>query len=319
MKKFAFFLSLTLCAGVLSGCTGTMVVYSDCTTEPAADTGAVKTGLAILARPSVDNALGVAEHDVTLVAVMTRGDTILDCVIDSLSASVPFDENGHFLSEDGPVATKNELGFAYGMTSRGDSEYEWFQQAEALAEFAAGKTMAQVNEAIVGGYAREADLASCATIYLGNLVAGMEAAVANAGVLGAQEGDQLHLATINTLSGGDLNCSAVALTTRDGVITSCCLDALDASLVVSDEGSVSVGNTSSKNTLGESYGMVAWGGARYEWFRQAEHFAAYVTGKTPAQVSGIAVTEGGLAADADLAASVTISIAGFQALIAKTE
>ena len=71
-----------------------------------------------------------------------------------------------------------------------------------------------------------------------------------------------------------------------------------------------------KNELGDAYGMVAWGGAIAEWYQQAASFAAYVTGKTAAQVAGIAVTEG-KPSDADLAATVTIAIGGFQALIAK--
>ena len=62
--------------------------------------------------------------------------------------------------------------------------------------------------------------------------------------------------------------------------------------------------------------MKAWGGAIAEWNEQAASFAAYVTGKTAAEVAGIAVAEG-KPADADLAASVTIAIGGFQALIAK--
>jgi hypothetical protein len=63
--------------------------------------------------------------------------------------------------------------------------------------------------------------------------------------------------------------------------------------------------------------MVAWGGAIAEWDAQAASFAAYVTGKTAAEVSGIAVDEGTKPTDADLTASVTIAIGGFQALIAK--
>ena len=62
--------------------------------------------------------------------------------------------------------------------------------------------------------------------------------------------------------------------------------------------------------------MKAWGGAKYEWNEQAASFAAYVTGKTVDEVTGIAVSEG-KPADADLAASVTISIGDFQGLIAK--
>ena len=72
-----------------------------------------------------------------------------------------------------------------------------------------------------------------------------------------------------------------------------------------------------KNELGEAYGMKAWGGAKYEWNEQAANFAAYVTGKTAAQVAGIAVTETTAPAEADLASGVTIAIGGFQALIAK--
>ena len=63
--------------------------------------------------------------------------------------------------------------------------------------------------------------------------------------------------------------------------------------------------------------MVAWGGAIAEWDAQAAAYASYITGKTPAEVAGIAVTETTAPAEADLATSVTISIGGFQALIAK--
>ena len=64
--------------------------------------------------------------------------------------------------------------------------------------------------------------------------------------------------------------------------------------------------------------MVAWGGAIAEWNVQAASFAAYVTGKTAAEIAGIAVNEGTKPADgSDLATSVTIAIGGFQALMAK--
>ena len=72
-----------------------------------------------------------------------------------------------------------------------------------------------------------------------------------------------------------------------------------------------------KNELGENYGMVAWAGAIAEWDEQAASFAAYATGKTAAEVAGIAVNEKTAPTEADLATSVTIAIGGFQALIAK--
>ena len=72
-----------------------------------------------------------------------------------------------------------------------------------------------------------------------------------------------------------------------------------------------------KNELGENYGMVAWGNAIAEWDAQAASFASYITGKTAADVAGIAVDEKTAPTDADLTASVTIKIGGFQELIAK--
>ena len=71
-----------------------------------------------------------------------------------------------------------------------------------------------------------------------------------------------------------------------------------------------------KNELGENYGMKKYAGSAYEWNEQAAAFAQYVTGKTAADVAGMAVAEG-KPADADLAATVTIAVGGFQALIEK--
>lgn len=59
------------------------------------------------------------------------------------------------------------------------------------------------------------------------------------------------------------------------------------------------------------------GKAKYEWNEQAAAFAAYVTGKTAAEVAGIAVNEKSAPTDADLASTVTISIGDFLELIAK--
>ena len=63
--------------------------------------------------------------------------------------------------------------------------------------------------------------------------------------------------------------------------------------------------------------MVSMAYAKAEWFEQAASFAAYVTGKTAEEVAGIAITEATKPADADLAASVSISVIGFMNLIVK--
>ena len=106
----------------------------------------------------------------------------------------------------------------------------------------------------------------------------------------------------------------------EGIIRDCVIDGIAASVKFDDKGVITSDLTAApqtKNELGEAYGMVAWGGAIAEWDAQAAAFASYVTGKTAAEVSGIAVDEGTRPAEADLAASCTIAIGGFQGLIAK--
>ena len=104
------------------------------------------------------------------------------------------------------------------------------------------------------------------------------------------------------------------------VITSCVIDSLQAKIAFDAAGQITTDLAAAiltKSQLGENYGMKAWGGAKFEWNEQAVAFASYITGKTAAEVAGIAVTETTAPAEADLSASVTIAIGGFQALIAK--
>jgi len=199
-----------------------------------------------------------------------------------------------------------------------------------------GKTVEELKNGDIDmttGKAKDGtDLSSSATIYLAGYVYAIEAAVNNAQVLGAQAGDRLVLATVNTVKsslsatadkGGtvQLDADMVALTEAEGKITSCYIDSIQAKVEFDAAGQITTDLSAAvktKNQLGESYGMVAWGGAKAEWNDQAAAFAAYVTGKTADQVAGIAVSESAKPADGtDLAASVTIAIGGFQALIAK--
>ena len=320
---------------------GTPVVTEPVQTEaPVVAEGAVKTGMFIASNISDSkNATaeenGEVKYDLTIVAVnVDDNGVITDCVIDSLGTSVAFDAAGAIVTDlTAPVLTKNELGADYGMVAWGGAIAEWDAQAAALANYAVGKTIDELRNGAVGetGYAQDADLASSATIYLGGYVQAIELAIANAQHLGAQASDELKLAVIPSLSdstaadaenagNAQLNLDAVALTMNGDTITSCYIDSLQGKVAFDAAGAITTAldvQFATKNMLGEQYGMVAWGGAIAEWNVQAASFAAYVTGKTPAEVAGIAVTETTKPAEADLAASVTISIGGFQALIAK--
>ena len=345
-QKITFLLALTLILSLFAGCSGTPVVYyANCTcpadghtspapTNPPAE-GAVKTGLAVITSLSDSENATHANYDVTLVAVTVDDKGVIDsCVIDSIGTKITFDATGTITADmNADIKSKNELGDSYGMVNYGGAKYEWYQQAAALADYAKGKTVAELKNGAIdetGKAPAGSDLASTATIYLGGYVSAIEAAVNNAKHLGAQAGDTLKLAAISSISdsasaidGKDgtaqLNVDVTALTVKNDMITSCYIDSVQAKVTFDATGTITSDLTASvqtKNQLGDSYGMVSWGGAKYEWYQQAANFASYVTGKTAAQVAGIAVTEG-KPADADLSTSVTIAISGFQALIAK--
>lgn len=308
------------------------------TSTPSA--GAVKTGLAILpsiaeSKSASAEAEGEAKYDVSIIAVTVTDEGIIEsCIIDSIPASVKFNAAGAVTSDlTAAISTKNELGENYGMKAYGNAKYEWNEQVAALAAYAEGKTVEQLRKGAIteAGMAADADLASTATIYLGGFVSGIEAAVANAAHLGAQSGDQLTLASLSKIDSStsaegenmgtaQLDADVTAMTMNGDTITSCYIDSLQAKVEFDTAGTITTDLNApvlTKNQLGENYGMKAYGNAVAEWNEQAASFAAYVTGKTAADVTGIAVNEKTAPTDADLASSVTISIGGFQALIAK--
>ena len=213
---------------------------------------------------------------------------------------------------------------------------EWDAQVKAVADYAVGKTVEQLKNGDIDmttGKAKDGtDLQSSATIYLAGYVYAIEAAVNNAQHLGAASGDELVLATLPSIKNStsadaenagnaQLDADIVALTRKNGIITSCYIDSLQAKIAFDTAGAVTTDLSApvkTKNELGADYGMVAWAGAIAEWNEQAASFAQYITGKTADEVAGIAITETTKPADgSDLASSVTIAIGGFQALIAK--
>lgn len=354
-KNIALILTLTLLMSLLAGCAGTTVVIGECTcptadnvpsnenTETTPAEGALKTGLSVSVNiadsvcATADEA-GTAKYDLTLAAVTVDDNgVIVSCVIDSIPATVNFDNTGAITSDiTAAVLTKNELGENYGMVAWGGAIAEWDEQVAAVADYAVGKTVEQLKNGDIDmntGKAKDGtDLSSSATIYLAGYVYAIEAAVNNAKHLGAQAGDELVLTTLNSTANStdatgenagnaQLDADIAVLTTKDGKITSCYIDSVQAKIAFDTTGKITTDLSAAvqtKNALGENYGMVAWGGAIAEWNEQAAAFAAYVTGKTAEEVAGIAITESTKPEEGtDLAASVTIAIGGFQALIAK--
>ena len=300
--------------------------------------GALYTGLyavgSLSSSASAGEKDGLLQTDVTIVAVtVDHSGVIRDCVIDAVQAKVSFGAQGQLLTElPAQVLSKNELGTDYGMVKASSIGKEWNEQAAALADYVVGKTAEEVLGIAVDEATKPAgaDLAASVTISIGGYQQAIAEAVKRAKPLGAQAGEELRLVSTAAMSAADAPEGAagsvqtdvtVAAVTMDGdTITSCVIDALQAKGSYDAQGQL-VGDTGaavrSKNDLGTDYGMGKISSIGKEWNEQAAAFSAYVAGKTLDEVAGIAVDESTKPAEADLAASVTISIGGFQALLEK--
>ena len=106
---------------------------------------------------------------------------------------------------------------------------------------------------------------------------------------------------------------AAVILDADGKIVSCKIDVAQNKVPVNADGSFDTSLTfKSKQELGTDYGMTPASPIGKEWNEQANAFAAYLTGKTAAEVSAIGVTGEHSAPDvADLAASCTMNVVAF--------
>jgi len=341
-RKLKIITLLILSASILAGCMGkpSSDGQADPTPKPN-DSKAVKTGMAIVtdisgSKSYSDEEEGAASYDVTIAAVMLDDEGIIrSAKIDGISAEIKFNSSGEITSDtETPIPTKNELGEDYGMVKYGGARAEWYKQVDALCEYAVGKTISQFKSGAVdeNGRAPEgSDLASSATIYLGGLVSALEEAAKNASHRGAEIGDTLVITTENSVNGSkssssdsegisQLDCNIAAITKSGDTITSCIIDGVQAKVSFDSTGKITTDlnqKVKTKTELGPDYGMVKYGGAKYEWGDQAKSFASYITGKTSSQVAEIAVDENTVPKEADLSSSVTIKIGPFKKLIEK--
>lgn len=357
MKKvLSVLLVLTMLMVMATGCSKTSETTTEpevtnapeateAATEPAATETTTaepaKTGLAVISslgksKDAAADADGLAQTDSLIVAVLVDKDgKILDCKIDAAQTKINFSTEGKLITDvASALKSKQELGTEYGMKSKSDIGKEWNEQADAFAQYVIGKTADEVSGIAVTekGVAGDADLAASVSVRIGDFVAAVAKAVANAQELGASVGDKLGLAVSTDIAKSkDANAEgdglgqaysnyAVVTVGADGKITSCYFDASQGNVNFSIAGAITsdiAAAPQTKQELKEGYGMKKASNIGKEWYEQANALATYVTGKTVDEVTGIALSDEGLAADADLAASVSIHLAPFTANVAK--
>jgi hypothetical protein len=318
----------------------TVGLMTACGTKAGENADPLKTGLAVItslekSTSATADAEGLAEVDSFIVAVLVDGDgKITDCKIDAAQTKMNFSTEGKLTTDIATVfATKQEKGTEYGMKGSSTIGKEWNEQADFFANYVIGKTADEVKGLAVSdqGVAADADVAAGITVHIGDFIAGVEKAVTNAADFGAVSGDQLGLGVYTDMAKStDATADAAGLAQaysyytastfdKDGKITSCVIDASQGNVNFDTTGTITTDLTvapQTKQELKEGYGMKGSSSIGKEWYEQANAFAEYVKGKTVADVKGIALTEG-KPADADLAASVTVHVNGFQSIIEK--
>ncbi|MDD4438929.1 MAG: hypothetical protein PHS04_13000 [Tissierellia bacterium] len=307
--------------------------------QPLAE-GAVKTGLAVVS--SIEKSKdagekdGLAQTDSVIVAVTVDKDgKIVQTVIDTAQTKIEFSKDGKIVPDLNTVfKSKQELKEEYGMNKASSLGKEWYEQANALAEYVAGKTVEEVKAIAVDdtGVTTEVDLVSSVTIKINPYKEAIEKAVANAQNLGADASDELGLGVVTTISKSKdatadkaglaqaYSTYTVATFDADGKVTSSIIDASQANVEFDAAGKITTDLAVAPITkveLGEAYGMKKASAIGKEWYEQADAFATYVVGKTVEEIKGIAIDESGHATEEDLVSSVTVGIEDFQSNLEK--
>lgn len=309
--------------------------------EPSAE-NAVKTGLAVVtsvgkSKDATADAEGLGQSDSVAVAVTVDADgKVVKAAIDTAQTKIKFSAEGKVTSDLTTVyKSKQELKEEYGMVKASKIGKEWYEQANALAEYFVGKTAEEIKAIPTdeAGVTTDADLVSSVTIKINDYKAAAEKAIANAQDLGATADDTLGLGILTTIAkskdakadaeGQTQAYSTYSVTTfdKDGKITSNIIDGSQANVKFDATGKISTDLTADVKTkieLGDEYGMKKASKIGKEWFEQVNAFTAYVTGKTAEEVAGIAIDAEAVPTDADLVSSVTVGIDGFLEVIAKT-
>ncbi len=279
---------------------------------------------------------GSGELNTTAIAVLLDNDNKIVAIdLDSAQIKAGWTSEGKVVATE-DFRTKYELGADYGMSAYGTKHdgsdgavKEWNEQADAFIATATGKTLDEVKAMMGEDTYATGDLAAAGcTISVGEFVAALEKAVANAAESNATAENKLNIAIVSSASNTDATEEAEGAVEISSTIVAAVVDA-DAKVVVSKTDSVTgkvafdVKGASATDTtaeiktkleLGTDYGMSAYGtkhdgseGAVKEWNEQAAAFDATLVGKTSSEFADLMGAD--TYATGDLAAAgCTISV-----------
>ncbi|MBE6806712.1 MAG: hypothetical protein E7527_01675 [Ruminococcaceae bacterium] len=321
MKKF---LSLILCVIMLFS----VCALAGCGAEPVEEKAAanVKFGAGAVGSLKVSDAtdkkgpVGTLEMSYATVLVDADG-KITACALDAMKMETEWKDGKFVPVQDKDLKSKYEQKDAYNMVAWGGSVAEWYAQADTLETLIIGKKLDEVKALVVEGYKPNADVqAAGCTIAIGDLVKAVENAYNNAKTEVAADatlsiaghGTQ-KIAEIIAKYDGQNKVEAymsAAAKDKDGKILAIASDCMMGDFRANAEGKVEMVQCDparTKRQQGDEYNMVDYGGAKAEWYVQADSFDKTCIGKTAAEIAAITAE----------AAGCTITVDGFVAAASK--
>ena len=316
MKKF---LSIALVIALAVS----VIALVGCGNKPAAT---LKFGMGVVsslgdAKNAEGETNGSGKFTTTAVAVLLDADNKIVAIdLDCADIGAAWTSEGKVVATEN-FATKYELGADYNMAAYGTKHdgsegavKEWFEQADAFMATATGKTLDEVKAMMGEDTYAIGDLATAGcTISVGEFVAALEKAVANAADSTATAENKLSLAIVSSASNKDaaedaegsveISSTVVAAATdAEGKVVVSKTDAVSGKVTFDVKGVATVDTKAEIKTkleIGADYNMAAYGskhdgseGAVKEWFEQAAAFDAALVGKTAADFAALADAEG---------------------------
>lgn len=268
---------------------------------------------------------GSGKIDVTVAAVTVDADgKIVACALDTMSNTVKFTADGKAVAA-AEFKTKYEQGADYNMVAYGGAKKEWFEQADAFEALVAGKTLDEVKALVAEGNKGNAEVvnAGC-TIMINEFVGAIEKAYNAAAESKVTAKDTLKVTAATDVTTAnateDKDGSSKVSTTvfaaavgADGKVVAASSDCVELSFTFDTKGASTLDTSkavASKKEQGANYGMVAYGGAKKEWFEQAAAFDAACVGKTATEIAALVGQDGKGVADVQNA-GCTIYVSGF--------
>lgn len=319
---------------------GTTTAGGEVQAPVAAEAGSiVKLGLGSITKVGKSKAFeadmgGVGQADVTVAAVGFDADgKVASIYIDHAQTKVEFEADGTLKTD---IATafesKQELKEDYGMKKASSIEKEWYEQIEALAAFFQGKTVEEIKAMKTKAGADdahpavpdEADLVASVTITVQDYIAVVEEAWNNAvdvengadkvglGITTSAAKSAAKTADKPAVVQVDNTMTAVAVSGND-VVEAVVLDVTQPKVEFDADGAFVTDVTvpvESKLELGDEYGMKKASTLGLEWHEQSANFSEWAKGKSLEEIKA-AEGDDGKAADADLAAGVSVGVSDY--------